>query len=61
VQESLWYINGVAHFLSIAIVDPTGAIIGFYFEEQGVGTATNFLAMAFELGEPIIRGVFGQS
>jgi len=61
VQESLWYINGVAHFLSIAIVDPTGEIIGFYFEEQGVGTATNFLAMAFELGEPIIRGVFGQS
>jgi len=60
VQDSLWYINGVAHFLSIAIVDPTGEIIGFYFEEQGVGTQTNFLAMAFELGEPIIEGVFRQ-
>jgi len=60
VQESLWYINGVAHFLSIAIVNSHGEIIGFYFEEQGVGQATNFLAMAFELGEPLIEGVFGQ-
>jgi len=60
VQDSLWYINGVAHFLSIAIVDPSGTLIGFYFEEQGVGIQTNFLAMAFEIGEPIIEGVFGQ-
>lgn len=60
VQDSLWYINGVAHFLSIGIVDPSGILIGFYFEEQGVGTQTNFLAMAFEIGEPIIEGVFGQ-
>jgi hypothetical protein len=59
-QESLWYINGVAHFLSLAIVDPHGEIIGFYFEEQGVGSASNFLAMAFELGEPLIEGVFGE-
>ncbi|MCL2577378.1 MAG: hypothetical protein FWE27_04930 [Defluviitaleaceae bacterium] len=59
VQESLWYINGVAHFLSIAIVDPQGELIGFYFEEHGVIAPANFLAMAFELGEPIICGEYG--
>ena len=60
VQDSIWYINGMSHFLSIGLVDATGALVGFYLEEQGVMSQTNFLAMAFELGEPIIDGVFRQ-